>query len=329
MNMNDWIAGYLSGSSRKPIPVLSFPGAQLIGAAVDELVRSGRRQADCMKAIAERYQTGASLSLMDLSVEAEAFGSRISYSKEEVPTVIGALVESLEQAEALSVPNIGAGRTGECLRAIEYASREITDRPVLAGIIGPFSLAGRLLDMTEIMIKCFEEPETVECVLEKATQFLVSYAKALKAAGADGIVMAEPAAGLLSPGMLEEFSNPYVLRVKEAVEDDNFLVVYHNCGSVVPLLGSINRLGMRAYSFGDAIDLEEALKAINPESLVFGNISPALEFRGGTPDSVGKATRELVARCSKYPNFVLSSGCDIPPMSPLENIDAFFANAQW
>ena len=50
MNMNDWIAGYLSGSSRKPIPVLSFPGAQLIGAAVDELVRSGRRQADCMKA---------------------------------------------------------------------------------------------------------------------------------------------------------------------------------------------------------------------------------------------------------------------------------------
>lgn len=29
-------------------------------------------------------------------------------------------------------------------------------------------------------------------------------------------------------------------------------------------------------------------------------------------------------RCSVYPNFVISSGCDIPPMTPKENIDAFF-----
>ena len=28
--------------------------------------------------------------------------------------------------------------------------------------------------------------------------------------------------------------------------------------------------------------------------------------------------------CCKYPNFVISSGCDIPPASKWENIDAFF-----
>lgn len=33
---------------------------------------------------------------------------------------------------------------------------------------------------------------------------------------------------------------------------------------------------------------------------------------------------ELLGSGSKYPNFVLSSRCDIPPMSPLENIQAFF-----
>ena len=77
--------------------------------------------------------------------------------------------------------------------------RLITDRPVLAGIIGPYSLAGRLLDMTEIMILCYEEPEMVESVLEKATEFLIEYAKAFKEAGANGVCMAEPAAGLLSP----------------------------------------------------------------------------------------------------------------------------------
>ena len=53
--------------------------------------------------------------------------------------------------------------------------------------------------MTEIMILCYEEPELVETVLEKATEFLVAYAKAFKEAGANGICLAEPAAGLLSP----------------------------------------------------------------------------------------------------------------------------------
>ncbi len=60
----------------------------------------------------------------------------------------------------------------------------LTDRPVLAGIIGPFSLAGRLLDMTEIMIMTYEDPEVVETVLEKATEFLIKYAQAFKEAGA-------------------------------------------------------------------------------------------------------------------------------------------------
>ncbi len=29
-----------------------------------------------------------------------------------------------------------------------------------------------------------------------------------------------------------------------------------------------------------------------------------------------------------YPNFLISSGCDIPPITPWENIDAFFAAVQ-
>ena len=47
-------------------------------------------------------------------------------------------------------------------------------------------------------------------------------------------------------------------------------------------------------------------------------------IRNGTPEMVRKETRELLERCGKYPNFVIASGCDIPPMSPLENIQAFF-----
>lgn len=327
-NMNEWMQNYISDPVKKAMPILSFPGIQIIGHTVEELVRSGDLQAECMKAIADRFDTGAAFSLMDLSVEAEAFGSPVHYSEDDVPTVHAALVHDEEEAEALRVPAVGEGRTGECVKGIQKAAELITDRPVLAGIIGPYSLAGRLLDMTEIMILCYEEPEMVETVLEKATEFLIEYAKAFKAAGANGVAMAEPAAGLLSPSLIDEFSTPYVQRIREAVEDEEFLVMYHNCGNVEPLAENICKIDAAAYSFGNAIDIEKMLKVLPQDRPVLGNIDPAGTIRSGTPEQIRKETLELLERCGKYPNFVIASGCDIPPMSPLENIQAFFDAVQ-
>lgn len=323
-NMKHWLQDYLQSPVKKAMPILSFPGVQLLEKTVDELVRDGHLQALCMKAIADRYDMGISVSLMDLSVEAEAFGAEVHYSEDDVPTMHGALITDEDQADALEVPQVGAGRTGECIKGIKEAKELITDRPVVAGIVGPYTLAGRLLDMTEIMILCYEEPEMVETVLEKATAFLVEYAKAFKEAGADGIMMAEPAAGLLSPNLIEEFSTPYVQKVREAVEDENFLFIYHNCGNVTPIMNKIKEVDALAYSMGNAIDMEDALKGLPEDRMVIGNIDPAGVLRNGTPEMIKKETKALMERCCKYPNFVISSGCDIPPATTLENLDAFF-----
>lgn len=92
---------------------------------------------------------------MDLSIEAEAFGSTIRVSDDEVPTVIGHLIENQEQADTLNIPEVGTGRTQIYIEAIGKACELITDRPVFAGVIGHFSLAGRLLDVSEAMIYCY------------------------------------------------------------------------------------------------------------------------------------------------------------------------------
>lgn len=323
-NMKQWLQDYLQSPTKKAMPILSFPGVQLLGKPVDELVRDGHLQALCMKAMSDKYDMGIAVSLMDLSVEAEAFGADVHYSEDDVPTMHGALITDEEQADALEVPQVGAGRTGECIKGIKEAKELITDRPVFAGIVGPYTLAGRLLDMTEIMILCYEEPEMVETVLEKATAFLMEYAKAFKEAGADGIIMAEPAAGLLSPNLIEEFSTPYVQKVRESVEDENFLFIYHNCGNVTPIMNKIKEVDALAYSMGNAIDMEDALKVLPEDCMVIGNIDPAGILRNGTPETIKNKTKALMERCCKYPNFVISSGCDIPPATPLENLDAFF-----
>lgn len=323
-DMKVWKEEVLAQKKKKAMPILSFPGVQLMGATVEDLVRSAELQATCMETIAKKYDTGMAVSLMDLSVEAEAFGSAVHYSKEDVPTVHDALIHDEEEAEALAVPEVGAGRTGECVEGIRKACERITDRPVFAGMIGPYSLAGRLLDMTEIMILCYEEPELVETVLEKVTEFLCAYANAFKEAGANGIMIAEPAAGLLSPNLINEFSAPYINKIREAVESDDFLVFYHNCGNVEPLMQQMKEIDAQAYSFGNAIDIEKALEVIPQDRIVIGNIDPAGTLRNSTPDQIRTETLQLLERCSKYPNFVIASGCDIPPMTPFENLDAFF-----
>lgn len=324
-NMKVWKEEVIAAKRKKAMPILSFPGAGLIGATVAELVRDGHLQAKCMESIAQKYDLGIAVSLMDLSVEAEAFGSPVHFSENEVPTVLHAIVHNDEEAEALKIPQAGDGRTGECIRGIREACELITDRPVFAGMIGPYSLAGRLLDMTEIMILCYEEPELVKKVLDKATDFLCGYAEAFKAAGACGVIMAEPAAGLLSPRLMEEFSTPYVSRICERAEDDHFMIMYHNCGNTVPLMNQIKAVDAGAYSFGNAIDLMEALKVIPQDRIVIGNIDPAGVLKNGNPETIRTETLHLLERCGMYPNFVIASGCDIPPQTSFENMDAFVA----
>jgi len=325
MNMIDWLK--TAAAQHKSFPILSFPGIQSLGITVEELVHSGVKQAQCMKVVADRWDTLASVSLMDLSVEAEAFGSSVRFNKDEVPTVSNAIVTDEDCLKNLKIPDIGDGRTGEYVYAIWEAKKLIKDRPVFAGSIGPFSLAGRLMDMTEIMIMCYEEPELVHATLEKVTEFLIKYNLAFRAVSADGIVMAEPAAGLLSPSLIAEFSTPYVRRIISAVETEDCVFIYHNCGKTIPLINSIIDTGARAFHFGNAIDLAEMLPLISPNTPVFGNVDPAGQFYCGTPETVREATLDLLKKCGKYPNFILSSGCDIPPASPFENIDAFFRAA--
>ena len=166
----------------------------------------------------------------------------------------------------------------------------------------------------------------VHTTLDKATQFLLAYIQEYKKIGAHGVVIAEPAAGLLSPELCGEFSSPYIRKIVDAVEDDDFLVIYHNCGpAVAKLVPQLLETGASAFHFGNAIDLLEMLKQMPDDVLVMGNVDPVSSFRNGTPESVRADTLNLLGRCSEYKNFIPSSGCDIPPVSPWANIDAFFA----
>ena len=326
MNVSKLLWDVAKADTHRGLPILSFPAAQKLNVTVEQLVKDASLQAQTMEIIATQTETLAAVSLMDLSVEAEAFGAKVQFFTDEVPAVIGQLVSDMDEAEALAVPDLTKGRAAICVEGIRLAKECITDKPVLAGMIGPYSLSGRLMDVTEIMYICYDEPEAVHAVLEKVTQYLIQYADAMKQAGADGIVIAEPLAGILSPDMAAEFSHPYVKRIVEAMQAEDFAVVYHNCGnSVSHMLPGIFAIGASAYHFGNAVDMAAVMAAAPADCLCMGNVDPAAQFVQGTPESMTEATKALLAQCGHYKNFVPSSGCDIPYHAKWENIQAFFS----
>ena len=198
-NMKQWFSDLIASPKKQALPILSFPAVQLLDVSVKQLISDASLQARGMEQVALRVPAAASVNLMDLSVEAECFGSTVRVSDDEVPTVVGSVVSDADDLAALPQPKVGDGRTGICVEGIRRACGLIEDRPVLAGIIGPYSLAGRLMDVTEIMYACYDEPELVHAVLDRVCDFLIGYARAFRDAGASGVVMAEPLAGLLSP----------------------------------------------------------------------------------------------------------------------------------
>lgn len=323
MNIDKWKDDIISARERCTIPIMTHPGIEMIGATVKEAVQNGEIHARAIHELSKKYPSKAATVIMDLTVEAEAFGSSISFPENDMPHVLGSLVDSAG-IEELQIPSLTSGRIPEYIQANKRAVEMITDKPVFAGVIGPFSLAGRLYGMSEIMIACYLEPDAIALLLDKCSRLIENYCMELKRTGCSGVIIAEPAAGLLSNEDCLQFSSVYIKEIIDNVQDDSFMVVLHNCGNTGQCTDAMLHTGAKAYHFGNAISMVEVLKQCPADVLVMGNINPVGVLRMMSPQQIEKEVLSLLEQTAEFPNFVLSTGCDVPPCVPDENIQAYY-----
>ena len=320
----EWISTLLSSKRRYAIPIMTHPGIELIGKKVKDAVTNGGIHYQAIEALNRKYSADAVTIIMDLTVEAEAFGCEIHFTENEVPAVVSSIAKDSMSIESLKVPDLNAGRIQEYLKAAGLAALNISDKPVFAGCIGPISLAGRLFGLSELMLALFIEPHEMESLLRKCTEFLVKYILEFKKTGVNGIIIAEPAAGLLSEDLCDRFSSVYVKEIVSKVQDENFMVILHNCGNKGHVTKSMVSTGAKGLHFGNAINMVKVLEEIPSDIIAMGNLDPVNVFKMNTPEDLYCSTTELLQNTQKYSNFVISSGCDTPPNVPFANIDAFY-----
>jgi len=330
MNMERWIEQIIRQKEVAAVPIMTHPGIELGKRTVREAVSDGQIHYEAVMRLCERYPSAAACTIMDLTTEAECFGAEIEFSDIAVPAVRGRLLSDTKDIGRLRVPSLASGRIPEYLKANLLAAEQISDRPLFAGCIGPFSLAGRLYDMSDIMVLICEEPDAAHELLSKCTEFILKYCLALRETSANGVVMAEPAAGLMSNEQCLDFSSLYVKYIVEKVQTPEFSVVLHNCGNTGHCTKAMVETGAAMYHFGNKCAMCEVMEDVPPTAIGMGNIDPVSIFKDAMPAQMKQTVKSLLDHTRKFPNFVLSSGCDTPPHTPLHNIDAFFeALGEW
>ncbi|MCS7337297.1 MAG: uroporphyrinogen decarboxylase family protein [Verrucomicrobiae bacterium] len=314
----------LTANKRVAMPLAVYPGVRLTSRRVRDVVTDAKAQVEVISALHQRYSTPVVFTAMDLSVEAEAFGCPVTFADDEVPTVAGPAVTDLARVHELRVPEPGEKRMRVYLEAAALL-RDLPDAKfVFGGCIGPFTLAARLVGLSEACQLTVTEPELLHRLLEKTTAFLGAYVRAFEQAGANGVIMAEPSAGLLSPAAFGTFSSAYVRKIAESLERGKFVLIFHCCSARVVHLASILETGAEVFHFGAPMDIVQALTKVPGSVVLCGNLDPASVFVQGTPAEVEAKVKQLLEATRAWRNFVISSGCDVPAATPLANLDAFY-----
>jgi uroporphyrinogen decarboxylase len=161
-------------------------------------------------------------------------------------------------------------------------------------------------------------------LLDKCNEFIINYCQELKHIGCSGVIIAEPAAGLLANEDCKTFSSKYIKRIVDTLQDETFTIILHNCGNRGHCTDAMLYTGADAYHFGNAIDMIETLKYCPHDKLIMGNVDPVGVLKMQSPAEIKAYVADLLKNTAQFNNFVLSTGCDLPPHVPYQNIDAFF-----
>jgi uroporphyrinogen decarboxylase len=79
--------------------------------------------------------------------------------------------------------------------------------------------------------------------------------------------------------------------------------------------------------FGYQVDLDKLASIMGGKVVLIGNVNPML-IHLGTRDQVIEATRRVIEKLAHFRGLIIQDGNNIPPGSPIENINAMMEAAE-
>jgi len=317
------LVDFAVGFERVPIvPLLGFPGRQITRSSIKQNVFNSGVHFLSLLGLVDRFQPDAVFPMMDLTLEANALGSSVRYDLMAPPSVDDHLIDTEEDLDKVyPVDILRDGRVQAFLETMKLMSAHFKI-PAAGYVIGPFTLASQLMGASQAAKAVIKKPDFLERVLAFTTHVIGNYARALVEAGASMICVLEPSSMMLSPVQFERFSGQFLTRLYSKFDANPIL---HICGDTTHLIDAMVGTGAEGLSLDSMVDFPVVIDQIPEEVVLIGNINPVEIMLLAEPAEVYARTRQLVEAMAGRPNFILSTGCDLPEDTPFENLDAFMS----
>ena len=312
------------------IPQIFGHAAILAGVTLEAYARDGGMLARCQLEALSAYGHDAVFALMGATVEAEALGSKLRYSRDNYPYVESYALRPGEDWDRLELPDPQkTGRMPQILEALRILRGQLADSvPVVGCVLGPLTLVTQLLGMETALLAAIDETSRFTRLLDFATEVVLGFGLAQMTAGAHFPLIFDPSATpeVVPRQFFREFELPRLKRLalafKEAGAPCNWLHIAGDTSAILPLYSEI---GADIANFDCPVGPSEAA-AYLPRTCLDGNIK-TLDFVCSSPALIQAESCSLIRSFDARGGFILSSGCEIPLESLPENIAAMVHSA--
>ena len=306
-------------------PLMGFPGIQITQTTIQQNLENEDIQFSTLYALYDKFHPNFMFCMMDLSVEAEALGIKILKLKNHPYTVIDHPIKDMLDLGLLKIPNpLKDGRMNIFLKVIRKMKNNM-HCPVVAYVIGPYTLTGLMSGAGWTLKNTIKNPELINKFLKFSFEVINIYCRALIDSGADYMCVLEPTTSGLSPKQYSEFSGKYIKKLKNK---HHVPFILHVCGDTSALIKEMIKTDCDGISLDSQVNLPEISKDVPENILILGNVDPVRVITFGEVDEVEKVVKLLLEGMKNRDNFILSTGCDLPPNSKLPNIKCMFEIAK-
>lgn len=316
------------------IPQITYTTAQLTGVGLVEALHSPEKTAAALLAGQRELGYDAIYAGWESSFNllAEAMGCTMRFPEDSVPQVAEHVVKTPSDLDRIEIPDPNSsGRLPIHMKMLHLLKEEVKGQvPLFAYTPGPFTLAGQLGGINPLMMATIQDPEFVHAITDIALQASIRYALANIEAGADVIITADPTASgsLISPTTFKTFAAPLITKIASAVGKAGAIASLHICGKTTPILDQMAATGVKMVELDHLVDLTKAKQRVGDQVILMGNLDPTELLLSGTPKEVEAAAKSCIEAVGGDGRYILSSGCEIPPQAPLDNIRAMVTAAK-
>ncbi|GAA0774260.1 methylcobamide--CoM methyltransferase [Clostridium subterminale] len=310
------------------IPDMGATMVPFIGVTAKDYYHSAEIMADLEIALFRRLghdSVGISTSLRGV---AEAMGSKVGYPDHAISYLIEPAINSVDEIESLRIVDpLKDGKLPILIKALKLTRDALIDEvDVGAAMTGPFTVAASVVGTENLLKWMIKYPKKVHTLMEIVTESNNRYIEEVAKLGVS-IGFADPVSStsLIRPKQFREFSLPALQKnVNKIKEKTGSYPGIHICGKSRDIWEDVVNTGISNFSIDNIEDIEEAKKVMGDRVVITGNVPPVDVMYAGTKEDIFKSVKQCIRKgYDSKKGYILSTGCQIPMNTPMENIEAF------